>query len=177
VDVVAVAALDQTLVDPMTIWFREVCFDRDMTSVAKIRLCPNEQVLGLPRVVRRVAVQTADIVAVVYRSWEMPLLVAITVAGEAAIGGLLLWQLAEPDDLADVSAAFYMRRTGTMTRLAAVPILQGGLEMRCIFEIVFENGVVARRARIRSKVFGRFLAGRYGILLLLAGCKCRSDRE
>src|SRR4051812_32792333 len=89
VDIVAVATLDQTLVDSMAIWFCEVCFGRDMTSVAKIRLCPNEQVLWLLGVVRRMAVQTTDIVAGVYRSGEMPLGVAFTVAGQAAIGGLL----------------------------------------------------------------------------------------
>jgi hypothetical protein len=80
VDIVAVAALNQALIDPVAIRFRELCFDRDMTSVAKIGLCPNQQVLWLFGVVRRVAVQTADIVTGVYRSGEMPLCMAVAVA-------------------------------------------------------------------------------------------------
>jgi hypothetical protein len=90
VDIVAVAALDQAFVNPMAIRLREVCFDRDMTSITEIGLCPNEQVLWLFCVVRGVTVQTADIVAGVCRSGEMPLLVAFAVAGQAAIGGFLL---------------------------------------------------------------------------------------
>ena len=89
-DVVAIAALDESLVDTMAIRLREVCFDRDMTSIAEIGLCANEQMLGLFCVVRRMAVQTSNIVAGMYRSGETPLRMAFAVTGQTAIGGLLL---------------------------------------------------------------------------------------
>jgi len=89
-DVMAVATTDQAFVDPMAIGFCEVCFHGDVTSVAKIRLCPRQQVLWLLGMMRRVTVQTADIVTGVYRSGEMPLRMVFTMACQAAARGLLL---------------------------------------------------------------------------------------
>jgi hypothetical protein len=79
-DVVAVAALDETFVYSMVIRFREIGLGGHMTSIAKLGLCLNEEVLRLFGVVRRVAVQAANIVARVRRRGEVPLLVLFTVA-------------------------------------------------------------------------------------------------
>ena len=72
-DVMAVATTDQAFVDPMAIRFCEVCFRGDVTSIAKIRLCPRQLVLWLLGMMRGVTVQTSDIITGVYRSGKMPL--------------------------------------------------------------------------------------------------------
>jgi hypothetical protein len=54
------------------------------------------------------AVQTSNIVAGMYRSGETPLRMTFAVTAQTAIGGLLLWELAEPNDLADVPSALDM---------------------------------------------------------------------
>ena len=89
-DVVAVVALDQALVDAMAIRLSEISLRRDMTAIAEIRLGPDQQMLRLSGMVRRMAVQTADIVAGVCRYREVPLRMAFTVAGQAVIRRLLL---------------------------------------------------------------------------------------
>src|SRR5947209_7223865 len=66
----------------------------------------------------------------------------------------------------------------TMTRLAAVPVLQGGLEMRRGFEVLLVQVLVTRLANVHPGVFGGFVAGRRrdGLLLLAAGT-CWSSQE
>jgi hypothetical protein len=78
-DVVAVAALDETFVDAMMIWLREISFGGDMTSIAEFGLCLSEKVLRLFGVVLRVTVEAANIVARVRRCREVSLLVLFTV--------------------------------------------------------------------------------------------------
>ena len=51
-NVVAVAALNKTLVHSMVIWLREISLRGDMTSIAELGLCLNEEVLRLFGVVR-----------------------------------------------------------------------------------------------------------------------------
>jgi hypothetical protein len=63
VRVVTIAALDKAFVDPVVIWLCKVGFGRRMASVAEVRLRSHKQGLGLLRVMRRVAVEAADIVA------------------------------------------------------------------------------------------------------------------
>ena len=77
-DVVAVAALDETFVDAMMIWLSEIGFGGDMTSIAELGLCLSEKVLRLFGVVRRVTVEAANIVAGVRGCREVSLLVLFT---------------------------------------------------------------------------------------------------
>ena len=79
-DIVAVAALDQTFIYSMVIGLREVGLRGCMTSVTEVGLCTNEEMLRFFGVVGRVAVQAANIVARVRRCREVPLLVLFTVA-------------------------------------------------------------------------------------------------
>jgi hypothetical protein len=122
------------------------------------------------------AVQTANVAAGVYRLGEMPLLMAITVASQATITGLLTRQRFETNDLANVPATFHMLGSGTVTGLAAVPVLKGGLEMRRVFKILFVKVLVTPHAGIRPNVLGGFVAGRRGVILL-ATSKARLKRE
>src|ERR1700758_558600 len=90
VDVVAVAALDETFVDSMVIRLREVRFGSCMTPITEIGLRPYQQMLGILGMMRRVAVQAANIVARVCRCREVPLLLLFTVATQATSVGVLL---------------------------------------------------------------------------------------
>ena len=72
--VVAVVALHQTLVDPVVIGFGKICFGRGMASVAQLRLLLNQQMLLFLGVMRRVAIQAADIAAGVSGFREVRLL-------------------------------------------------------------------------------------------------------
>ena len=56
VDVVAITALDKTLVDPMVVWFGKISFRGCMTSVAEFWLRNSQKVLGLLCVVRRMTI-------------------------------------------------------------------------------------------------------------------------
>ena len=73
-DVMAVAALNKAFVYSMVIRLREVGLRGCMTSVAEAGLCSNQEMLRFFGVVRRVAVQTSNIVARVSRCREVPLL-------------------------------------------------------------------------------------------------------
>ena len=61
--VMTVTALHQALIDPMVIWFGEIRFGRSMAAVAQLRLALNHKMLFLLRVMRGVAVETADVTA------------------------------------------------------------------------------------------------------------------
>jgi hypothetical protein len=45
-----------------------------------------------------------------------------------------------------------------MTRLAAVPVFKGGLEMRCIFKVLFVQVLMTRLAGIHANVLSRLIA-------------------
>ena len=87
--VVTVAALEETFVDSMVIWLGKVRLGGHMASIAEFGLCRNEKVLRLFGVVRRVAVQAANIVARMRRCGEVALLVLFAVTTQAAGAGVL----------------------------------------------------------------------------------------
>src|SRR5580765_2660092 len=60
VNVVAIAASDESFVDSMVIRFGEVSLRRRVTSVAEVGLCFCQQVLRIFRAVRGVTIQAAD---------------------------------------------------------------------------------------------------------------------
>jgi len=62
-----------------------------------------------------------------------------------------------------------MGGTWTVTGFAAVPVQQGGLEVRSIFEVLLVQVLVAGLAGISANVLPCSLFGRFGILFLLAG--------
>jgi len=172
-DVMAVAALDQAFVYSMVIGLREVGLRGCMTSVAEAGLCPNEEMLRFLGVVRRVAIQAPNIVARVRRRGEVPLFMFCTVAGQAKGIGILFRHRLETNDLAHIAAALYVRGSGTVTGLTTVSVVQGGLEMRCVFEVLFVKVFMTGFADVHSDILvclllgggGRcFPAGRLGLV-------------
>ena len=83
-DVVAVTALNQSLIDAMMIRLRKVSLRGYVAAKAKGRLRVNQQVFRVCRVVGRMAVQAAHIVAGVHGTAEVALRVILTVATQAA---------------------------------------------------------------------------------------------
>jgi len=82
--IMAITALNQSLINSMVKWFRKISFGSDVAAKAKSRLRVNQQVLGFCRVVGRVAIQAAHVVAGVHGTGEVALLVALTVAIQTA---------------------------------------------------------------------------------------------
>jgi hypothetical protein len=89
-DVVAVTALNQSLINAMMMWLRKVRFRRDVAPKAKSRLRVNQQMFRFCRVVGRMTVQTAHIVTGVHGTAEVALLVILTVAAQASSIRVLL---------------------------------------------------------------------------------------
>jgi hypothetical protein len=167
-DVVAVAALDETFVYSMVIRFRESGLGGHMTSIAKLGLSLNEEVLRLFGVVRRVAVQAANIVARVRRRGEVPLLMLFTVTTQATGVGILLRHRREADDLGHVPAAFYVRGSGAVTGLTSVPVVERRFEMRCVFEVFLVQVLVTGLTSVNSDILGLRLLG-WGATVFLRG--------
>jgi hypothetical protein len=59
---VAVVALDKAFIDPMMIGLREIGFLRNVTAVTELRFRVDQQVLLFLGLVRRMAVQTAQVI-------------------------------------------------------------------------------------------------------------------
>lgn len=112
--VVAVAALDQALIDPVVIGFRKIGLGRGVAAIALLRLFLNQQILGRFGMVRRMAVKTTNIIAGMRGTGEVPLFVLCGMATKAPGIGFLARKILEADDLGNVSAALHMRLSRTM---------------------------------------------------------------
>jgi len=95
-----------------------------------------------------------------------------TVATQAAGVGVLLRHRLEANDLCHISAALYVRGPGTVTGLAAMTVVQGGLEVGCVLEVFLVQVFVAGLANIYPNVLPRLLGRRRSIFFLRA-CKKR----
>jgi hypothetical protein len=84
-----VIALHQTLIDAMVEGLGEIGLGRDVAAVAQLGLALDQEVLFLRGVVRRVAIEAADIAAGVGGFRKMRLLATFAVASQAASAGLL----------------------------------------------------------------------------------------
>jgi hypothetical protein len=135
--VVTIAALNQALVDPVTIGPREVSFRGSVTSVTEIGLGSNQQMLRGFGMMRRVTIQTAHIVAGMRGTGEVPLLVTITMTGQTPGARFLSRQPFKGDDLTDVTTTGYVFGSRAVTRFTAVSALQCSLEVGGTFKIVF----------------------------------------
>ena len=121
--VVTIAALNQALVDTVTIRPREVCFRGSVTPVTEIGLGSNQQMLHGFGMMRRVAVQTAHVVAGMRGTGEVPLLVTITMTCQTAGARFLSRQPFKGDDLTDVTTTGYVFGSGAVTRFTTVSTL------------------------------------------------------
>jgi hypothetical protein len=97
------------------------------------------------------------------------LLVILTVATQATGIRILLRHRLETNNLGYVAAAFHVGGSRTMTGFAAVPILQGSLEVWSVFEIFLVQVFVAGLAGINTSVLPCSLLGRRGVFFLRAG--------
>jgi hypothetical protein len=86
---VTVVALHQALIDAVVEGLGEIGLGRDVAAVAQLGLALDQEVLFLSGVVRRVAIEAADIAAGVGGFRKMRLLATFAVASQAAGAGLL----------------------------------------------------------------------------------------
>jgi hypothetical protein len=94
-----------------------------VASVTKFRLSLGEQPLRFLGVMRRMTIQTADVVAGMGRATEVGLAGAVAVTAQATSAGLLPGEFFEANDLGDVASAVDMGGTGSVAGLASVTIL------------------------------------------------------
>jgi len=104
--IMTVAALHQPLVNSMAEWFGEFCPDCAMTAVAELGLVLDQQTSRLLGVVRRMAIQAANLIAGMGGGFEMRLLLFLGMTTQTPRAGLTPAQLAEADNLGRVASAF-----------------------------------------------------------------------
>ncbi len=141
VRIVAVAALDQTLVHPVMERHRELRLFLQVARVTKLRLRLHQQEFRILRVMRRVAIHAANIVLVVFRPRKIHLLFARRVASEAAIIDCLRALRFEAEDLRHVHGIRHVPRSGPVASLAALmrcaaALIQHRLEVRRFLKAV-----------------------------------------
>ena len=171
-NVVAVAALEQALRNPVVIRFGEVGFGRGVASIAELRLFLYQQLWGFLGVMRRMAVETTDVIAGMGRTCEVPLLMVFPVAAQATSAGLLAGEVLEADDLRDVSSTGNVFGSGTVTTFTPMPVFESRLEVRGRLKVLVIKLFMTGLAHIGADVFGCRFA-RQGIFLLLTGGNSR----
>jgi hypothetical protein len=132
-------------------------------------VCPNEEMLRFFGVMRRVAIQAPNIVARVRGRGEVPLFLFCTVAAQATGIGILFRHRLETNDLAHIAGALYVRGSGTVTGLTTVSVVQGGLEMRRAFEVLFVKVFMTGFADVDSDVLVCLLLARGAAVFLRGG--------
>jgi len=155
--VVAVTALDQALVNAMTIRTGKIGPGRGMTAIAKFRLRLGQQVLLGLGVMRTVAVHTTHIVARMGRNRVVALRLRFPVTLQATLARLRSRKLAKTNDLRFVPAPGDVLRAGSVARLAAMPVFLHGLEVRRAFELLLVHILVARHTGFGSGILSRTL--------------------
>jgi len=174
VRIVAIGALDQTLVNTMAEGLLEIGLLFRVARVAERGLLAHQQVLRLA-VVDGVAVGATDAVLVVHRAHEVALLGLGFVAGQAALGDVCALRAQESENLGLVGA-FRVCRSGAMARLATARTmggfgLLGGHPVRRCLEPLGQL-TVARRAGLDSNVVRRGRCSR-----LLRSFRCLGGRR
>src|SRR5579859_1148428 len=157
--VVAVGALHQALLDAMAERPGEILLGLGMATEAKLRLPLGQQGLRFPGMVGRVARDAAHAVDVVLGALEVGVLLAILMAGQAALAGLLRRRAGEGEYLRLVAAAFQVSPSRTVASFAtlrsAFMALQGCLPVRRCLELLVDL-FMAGLAGVRPEV-GRAL--------------------
>lgn len=117
VRIVAIGALDQPFIDPMTEWLLEIRPLFNVARVAQARLLADQQEFRL-RVMNRMAARATDAVLIVPRAQEVALFETRFMAGQTLLADFVGLRRLEAEDLAFVPAAFDVRRAGAMARFA-----------------------------------------------------------
>lgn len=166
-NVVAVAAGDESLVHTMVVGTGKLGARRSMASVAKFGLRLNQQLALFFGVMRAMAIEAADVVAGVCGRAKVLLLVGLAVALETALAGFRARQSCKTDDLGFVAAARHVLGSRTVAGFTAVTILLERLKMGCAFELLFVNVFVTSQANIRAGILRR--VARLAMLILFVG--------
>ena len=127
--------------------------------------------------VRRVAIQAADIVAGMRRRGKVPLLAFLRMTAQATRVNVRCSHSFKAGDLGDVAAALYVGGPGAMTRLTALSVFEGCLEVRSRFEVLLVKIFVTRLADIPANVLSGCRAGWRRMARLLAGGRGRSNQQ
>jgi hypothetical protein len=125
-------------------------------------------VIRLLGMVRRVAIQAADIVAGMRRRGKVPLLAFLRMTAQATRVNVRCSHSFKAGDLGDVAAALYVGGPGAMTRLTALSVFEGCLEVRSRFEVLLVKIFVASLAHIGSDEVGCVVIGWCRVLVLTA---------
>jgi len=177
--VVAIAALNQTLVDAVVKGHFEFSFFIDVAAVTKFRLGFHQEELFRRRVVRGVAGGATDVVPRMLGVDRVHVLRAAGVAGQAAFVDFLGRMILEDEDLSFVAASGDVSSSGTVTAFASLMRwaafrVEGRLPVRRLFPIVV-NSFVAGLACLCADVIGG-TCGR-GRWLILARRRTRMNRR
>lgn len=81
VGIMAIAALDQALIHTVMKGFGEIGFGGGVAAITKLRLAFDQQLLLIPGMMRRMAIEAADLAAGMGGFRKMRLLVTVAVAG------------------------------------------------------------------------------------------------
>jgi hypothetical protein len=106
--IVAITTTDKTLVHSMVIRLSKVSFGSRVAPIAETGLRLSQQMLRLFSVVRRMAVQAANVIAGVRRRAEVSLLVLFPMAGQATCARFFPRHRFEADNFAYIPAAIYV---------------------------------------------------------------------
>ena len=136
--IVAVIAFDEAFVHTMMKGHRELRLLRGVAGVAKLRLFFHQQKFRILAVVRRVAIEAANIILAVLRAREIHLLFAGNVAGKAAFVNRFRAGSFETENFLGIARIIGMRRAGAVASFAslmrsATALVQSRFEMRRFF--------------------------------------------
>jgi hypothetical protein len=175
--VVAIATLNQSLIDPVTIRPRKISFGGSVAAITQIGLSPHQQMLWFLGMMRRVAIQAAHVIAGVRRTRKVPLFIIFTVTGQASRARLLPRQSLKTDDLADVTSARYVFGSRAVAGFTTMSTLQRGLEVRGALEIVLVKVLMTSFAGVAASIPSTGLIGGGYTFLLFAKYKNRQHWE
>ena len=154
--VVTISTLHQFFVHTVMKRFIEIGLRLQMTAIAEFRLTLHKQELGLFRMMRRMAIRTADVVDIVGRARKIAVFFPVFVALEAAFTHLLGGDIFEGKYFGLVASRFHVLLARSVTRLATLPLgppmgVKGSLPVGCFLQAL-ENIRVAGLARFRPNV-------------------------
>ena|SRR5215468_4519524 len=123
VQIVAVRTLHEPFVYAMVEGLGELCPGRGVAVVAQLRLAPGKQAMLFLRMMRRVTVEAADIIAGMRRAVEVRLPLAVSMTAQATGTRQLTREFLEANDLAEFARPSHMFTTRPVTGFAPVATL------------------------------------------------------
>ena len=159
VDIVAVAALNQSFVYSMVERHRKLRSLVQMAGVTKLGLSLDEQKFFRFGVMRRMARNATHVVLGMFRIDGVHMLGATGVASQTAGVNFLRRAIFKDEDLGDVTASRHVSRSGTVTTLASL-MRRAALRIQCCLPVrtllpSVVNILMTGLAYFRPNVIGR----------------------